>query len=218
MKGRMIPEMGETLADLLEGLGDVPPGRIPLRPPPGTAGEQDVIAGRRKPEKWLFELADRALVLKPPGFAQSVLAGALCHIVLNYLDEHELGVGFGPSAMYRLKDGLVRIPDFTFVSWGRLPGGEVPDVEIADIVPDLVVEFPRQGHTKREMDRKVREYFEAGVRLVWLIHYPQRTAEVYTSAKQQRQLTENSTLDGLDVLPGLMVPLHHLFARLDRQG
>src|SRR5436309_2445886 len=83
-RARLIPEMGDTLADLLENLGDVSPERIPLRPPPGTATERDVIAARKTPERWLFELADGVLILKPPGFAQSVLSGAVAHAVLSY--------------------------------------------------------------------------------------------------------------------------------------
>src|SRR6266576_5762924 len=94
-----IPEMGETLADLLKRLGGVPLERIPLRPPPGTATERDVIAARRAPERWLFELVDGVLILKPPGFAQSVLAGALGHAVWKYLDQNDLGAGFGGGVL-----------------------------------------------------------------------------------------------------------------------
>ena len=58
---------------------------------------------------------------------------------------------------------MVRIPDVAFVSWDRLPGGKRPNGPIPHLVPDLVVEMLSKSNTKREMDRKLREYFEAGV-------------------------------------------------------
>lgn len=211
------PEIGRSLADLVEDLGDVHPGRIPLRPPPGTATEADVIAARMKPERWLFELADGVLLLKPPSFIHSVLSGVVCSSVLTYLEREELGVGLGPSAMYRLKPGIVRIPDFSFIAWQRFVNGELPDVEIADFVPDMVVELPRPVHTRAEMDRKVNEYFEAGVRLVWLVNYPERTADVFRSANKRQHIQEDGTLIGEDVLPGFRLTLRALFDRLSRQ-
>jgi Uma2 family endonuclease len=214
----MIPAFGPTLADLVEGLGGVPLERIPLRPPPGTATEEDVLAARHTPERWLCELVDGALVLKAPGFAQSVLGGLVGSAVLNYLHQHDRGPGFGASAMYRLKAGLVRIPDFSYVSWQRLPGGKVPDVEIADFIPDLIVELPRSTHTQRELDRKVREYLDAGVRLVWMIHYPQQSAAVYTATTEPEHIPAHGALHGGEVLPGLVVPLASLFTHLEARG
>jgi Uma2 family endonuclease len=214
----MVPEFGPTLATLLESLGDIPPWRVPLRPAPGTAKERDVLAWRKTSERWLCELAEGTIILKAPGLAQSVLSGALAHRVLSLDRQKEIGVGLPDSTMYRLKPGLVRIPDFAFLSWSRLPGGELPDVKIADLVPDLVVEVPREGNTQREMDRKVREYLDAGVRQVWLIQYPQRTAEVYADTAEPRRLGGEEALDGSEILPGLVVPLSSLFARLRRKG
>src|SRR5437879_4543891 len=56
------PPVLETLADLLEKLGDVPLDRIRLQPPPGTATEEDVIAARNAPERRLCELVEGVLV------------------------------------------------------------------------------------------------------------------------------------------------------------
>src|SRR5207253_4960700 len=95
--------------------------------------------------------------------------------------------------------------------WDRLPGGRVPDVEIADCIPDLVVELPRDGNTEREMDRKVREYFEFGVRMLWMIRYPERNAAVYSSHTDTKRVLATGTLSVGDVLPGFDVPLASLF-------
>jgi Uma2 family endonuclease len=78
----------------------------------------------------------------------------------------------------------------------------------------LAVEILSPSNTTREMRLKVREYFESGVRLVWIIDPVKRTAEVYSAPEVKRSLTESGTLDGGDVLPGFRLPLAKLFERL----
>ena len=62
----ILPPAPLTMADLLEELGDIPPFRVRLRPPPGDATESDVLALHDK-ENRLFELVDGVLVEKASG-------------------------------------------------------------------------------------------------------------------------------------------------------
>ena len=84
--------------------------------------------------------------------------------------------------------------------------------------PDLAVEVLSESNTAEEMARKLREYFAAGVRLVWMIDPRDRTATVFTGPELSRMLDETHTLDGGDVLPGFQLPLRDLFAELDLQA
>lgn len=68
------------------------------------------------------------------------------------------------------------------------------------------------------MARKRREYFAAGVLLVWEIDPRTRTAAVYTATDRVTVRAEAQTLDGGDVLPGFTLPLRDLFAELDRHA
>ena len=63
------------------------------------------------------------------------------------------------------------------------------------------------------MERKLKDYFFAGVRLVWYIDLKKQTAEVYTSP-DQRVTVEEAMLDGGDVLPGFRLPMRSVFDRL----
>ncbi len=158
----------ETLDQLVERLGSVPLERIRLRPAPGTATEADLLAedaaGRR-----LCELVDGVLVEKPAGFLESRLAHILGYLIESYLEQNRIGIVSGADGPIRLIVGLVRMPDVAFFSRGRLPGGQIPRDAIANVIPDLAVEVISRKNTAAEMRRKVREYFEAGVRLVWLV-------------------------------------------------
>jgi Uma2 family endonuclease len=160
---------------------------------------------------------DGVLVEKVMGHAESYLAMWLGHLVQTFLDENDLGFVAGESAATRLLPGLVRIPDVSFISWDRLPSREVPTDPIAGLAPDLAVEVLSRGNTRAEMQRKLKEYFLAGVRLVWFVDPARRAVQVFTSPDDSATLMEGQSLGGGDLLPGLSVPLRKLFARLPRK-
>ncbi len=205
----------ETIADLLKRLGDIPPNRVPVRPSPGTAAEKDVIAALEAADKRLFELVDGTLVEKVMWDEESELALWLGSFLIQYVRKHKLGSVTGPDGITRLMPGLLRIPDLAFLSRARFPGGKRPRSPIRDLVPDLVVEVLSKGNTKKEMRRKLREYFHAGVRIVWYVDLKQRTVTVFTAVNRSVSLREGETLDGGSILPGFRIPLSQLFADRD---
>lgn len=203
----------ETLAELLDRLGGIPPERVRMRPAPGTATKRDVVAARESPERTLCELVDGTLVEKAVGAKESLLAVVIIQYLGSYVEENDLGVVLGPDGAMRLLPGLVRIPDVSFISWERLPGHEFPEEPIPDLVPDLAVEVLSKTNTKREMERKLLEYFEVGVRLAWLIYPRTQTAEIFTAPKVVKTIGKNQKLDGGVVLPGFSLALRKLFER-----
>jgi Uma2 family endonuclease len=202
-----------TVAELLHRLGDIPPERIRLRPTPGKATERDLL----KPDAKLCELIDGTLVEKTMGAVESMLNFEFGMFLGPFVKQHRLGIVLTADGMVRLMPGKVRLPDTCFISWDRLPGRRAPASPILDLAPDLAVEVLSAGNTKAEMERKLREYFEAGVRLVWLIDPKTRTVVVHTSPKASTKLSAGETLDGGDVLPGFALPLAELFECLDRR-
>ncbi|HEY8505263.1 MAG TPA: Uma2 family endonuclease [Gemmataceae bacterium] len=210
------PAAPETVAELLDRFGYVPPERILLRPSPAT--EADVLRLMEAPRKRLCELIDGVLVEKPTGFNESTLAGYLYVLLDNFIRPRNLGLLTTPDGSIRRFPGRVRIPDVAFVSWDRLPGRRRPAEPIPDLVPDLAVEVLSASNTAEEMRRKREEYFRAGVRPVWEIDPAARTATVYTAPDRGNTLGEADSLDGGEVLPGFRLPLRELFAELDRQG
>jgi Uma2 family endonuclease len=199
-----------TVSDLLYQLGDIPAYRVRLQPTPGTATEADVITVHDR-ENRLCELLDGVLVEKTMGYYESYIAATLIRLVGNFVVEHDLGIVAGADGMMRLAPGLVRIPDVSFVAWGKLPGRHLPRQPVPDLVPDLAVEVLSEGNTPREMARKLDEYFARGVRLVWLVNPETETVEVHTSRNQSIVLNRSAMLDGGVVLPGFALPIHTLF-------
>ena len=101
-----------------------------------------------------------------------------------------------PDGMLRLVPGLVRAPDVAFVSWGRIAEGTLSTEAIGGFAPDLAVEVLSPGNTKSEMARKRREYFGAGVRLVWEVNPRARTVDVYESPEHSIRLGGSQALEG----------------------
>jgi len=207
----------ETLADLLQYLGGIAPDRVRFRPPPGTATEEDVLAIHAR-EGRLYELIDGVLVEKAVGLRESYLASVLITILWSFVRPRNLGIVTGEAGTMRLAFGLVRIPDVAFISWQRLSGRRIPTELIPALAPDLAVEILSSSNTPGEMARKRQEYFAAGVQVVWQIDPNTRTVEVYTTPEQSTVLRETQILAGGTALPGFVLPLHELFAELDRQG
>ncbi len=203
-----------TLADLLDGLGNIPPNRIRMTPLPGTATEQDVLEVERRTGV-PAELIDGVLVEKTVGYLESLLAVALAGRLRDFVRPGKLGLVLGEAGTLRILPGQVRVPDVCFIRRDRFPEGKLPDVPMPAVAPDLAVEILSPSNTEGEMQRKLRDYFAAGVRLAWLIDPRTRTARVFTATDRFTLLHEHDVLAGGDVLPGFELPLATLFAEMD---
>jgi Uma2 family endonuclease len=207
----------QSLADLMERLGNVPSHRIRLHPPLGTATVKDVVRIREKEDR-LCELVEGVLVEKTMGLEESMLAVFLGTLLDAFVRPQNRGIILGADGAMRILMDLVRIPDVAFVAWDRFPERRLPKVPIPLVVPNLAVEVLSKSNTRKEMAIKRREYFNAGVELVWEIDPKKRTVTVYTSVKDITVLTIDDTLDGGTVLPGFELSINDLFAELDRHG
>jgi Uma2 family endonuclease len=76
----------------------------------------------------------------------------------------------------------------------------------------LPIEVLSPSNTKREMNRKLQEYFGAGAEFVWYIDPDTQTAKAYTSPDQHSIIELDGVLTGGDVLPGFELSLKALFS------
>src|SRR5262245_3398419 len=154
----------ETLADLVERLGGVPLNRIRLHPWPGKATVEDVVRLQEK-HGILCELIDGVLVEKAVGYEESNLGSVIVQVLNNFVIPRNLGLVAGEGGMLEILDNMVRIPDASFVSWDRLPGRRRPRKPVPRVAPNLVVEILSRSNTRKEMERKRKDCFEAGTEL-----------------------------------------------------
>jgi Uma2 family endonuclease len=98
-----------------------------------------------------------------------------------------------------------------FVSYTRWPASVVARESAWNVVPDLAVEIVSRTNLAEEMDSKVQDYFQAGVRLVWVFYPDAGRVYVYQSPTQVSILERIDTLDGGEILPDFRLPIVQLY-------
>jgi Uma2 family endonuclease len=161
-----------------------------------------------------FELVDGRLVERKMGNKWNWIATKVAIVLSNFVISARLGWVFTAEAGFRLNPGRpnnVRKPDVSFVRFGRLPDEE-PAEGYDYLAPDLVAEVISPGDTVRELEEKIDEYLQAGVRLVWILNPDNETVKVYRPDGTVVILRDGDELTGETVLSGFRCQVSELFA------
>jgi Uma2 family endonuclease len=133
----------------------------------------------------------------------------------NWNRQIKLGEAFDSSTVFILPNGARRSPD---VSWIRLERWNTLTVKEKEgfppIAPDFVIELVSPSDLKNQryedLQTKMQEYIDNGVRLGWLIEPAAKTVEIYRLGQQVEMLNNPQTLSGEDVLPGFTLDLNEI--------
>jgi Uma2 family endonuclease len=131
----------------------------------------------------------------------------------NFVKLHHLGRCFGSNTAYQCFPGRpahFRKPDTSFIARDRLPPGPLPTGHLT-IAPDLVVEVVSPKNTYEEIEEKIAEYREAGVKLIWVIRPRTKTAMVHRLDGTVAEIPADGFLDGETVVPGFRCRLADVF-------
>lgn len=153
----------------------------------------------------------RIVTMTAPGFEDGVIQTNIAAILWNFAKSKKLGTVLTESGVVtQRKSDTVRGPDVSYYSKKRAPLGK-RIIKYNDQPPDLCVEIVSPSNTRKELRKKLKEYFTAGVRMVWLIEPEDRSVTVLTNADQGKTLYEDAELNGGDVLPGFSCKVCELF-------
>jgi Uma2 family endonuclease len=159
-----------------------------------------------------YELVGGRIVeVTPADSLHSAVAVRIGRLLDAFVDDSGAGTVTGEQGGYLLSEDTVRAPDVAFIRADR-QRKTGPYFEGA---PDLAVEVLSPDDAASAVRAKIKDYFAAGARLVWIVDRFQREITVYRTATDAHILTEADTLDGGDVLPGFRVPVRKIFAVLD---
>lgn len=163
-----------------------------------------------------YELVRGRIVPMPPpthghGRAGFNIAGP----AFVFLQTNPLGqMAIGDSGIYTERDpDTVRGADLYFVSNLRLAKRDKTKGYLT-VAPDWITEVRSPSNTDAYIEEKLGEYFNIGVRMVWLVDPEARCVHVYRSLKDVRTFHENDTVGGEDVLPGFSLPVAKIFENL----
>jgi Uma2 family endonuclease len=178
--------------------------------------EPQVTPSEAVPEEALYEVVDGQRVQLPPMSAYSTLiASRLVQDLGPFSVAHRLG--FVVSEMLFILDAernLRRRPDVAFVSFERWPlDHPIPETGDWEMVPDLAIEVVSPNDLFDNVLAKMHEYFEKGVRQVWIVVPTKQQIYIFDSPTNVNILSAADEWDGGTLLPGLRLPVARLFQR-----
>ena len=154
------------------------------------------------------ELVKGVLVVREAaGYRHGEVAMNLATAIHSFVRAHRLGSVLAAATGFKLfsNPDTVRAPDVAFIRADRVPTPAPRGFPA--MAPDLAVEVLSPDDRPGEVLKKVADWLNAGVLLVWVVDPVRRVARVYRPDGTDSQLTERDALEGEDVLPGLSIPL-----------
>ena len=135
-----------------------------------------------------YEIVDgRRVELPPISFFANQVAFVLGRKLADFADQSDLGQ-VTVDNLFRLPALLNRSrrPDVAFVSFQRWPKSRpLPCTENAlEVVPELMVEVVSPTDQAEALQEKVPEYFQTGVRLVWVIYPVLSQVNAFTASPE----------------------------------
>jgi Uma2 family endonuclease len=153
----------------------------------------------------------RLVVREPAGFRHGRIAWKLAARLSEHVESQDLGILCAAETGFLLTrdPDTVRAPDIAFISRDRIP--EPEPVEYAELAPDLVVEVLSPDDRPGAVLAKVRDWLDAGTRLVWVVDPARRHVRVFRRDGSESVLAGTDRLDGEDVIPGFSCDVESLF-------
>jgi Uma2 family endonuclease len=184
---------------------------MPINMPITSINEQI----RALPPDTLYEIVDgEVIVAEPMGALGTIIAAMLTY----FLNRFALSSGHGIAlieGLYCFDENLPqRRPDVSFIPAAQWPANLRPDADPRSLqtVPTLAVEVISPSSLAAEIEDKRLEYFEAGVKAVWIVHPIPRTIHVYSSPDDCHVISADGVLDGGAAIPGFQVKMADVFA------
>ncbi len=158
----------------------------------------------------VYELVDGEILVSPAGMRHAEVAGKILAIIATFLENSPIGKVYTPDVGISLPNGNVRSPDVTFIRNDKLPGGKSPE-GFGELVPDFVIEVLSPSDGLTEVGRKIGEFLECGVPLVWLVDPKAETVTVYRSLSDTQHFTAGETITADAILPGFACNVSRFF-------
>ena len=160
-----------------------------------------------------FELVKGRVIEVPmPGAKHGKVCVKVVHLLMKYLEANPLGHVMSNDTLIVLRRGpdTSRGADVCFVSYAKLPPGDVPDGPL-EVIPELVFEVRSPSDSWTDAIEKMLDYLKAGVQAVVIFDPKTTSATLFRSDVRQEMFEAGDTLTVPDLLPGFAVPVRQFF-------
>ena len=145
--------------------------------------------------------------VSPNSLEQSEIIHRICAVLKEWAKSNDWGL-VAPDSWIELSPGVVRAPDVAYIPRDRIVN--LDPKHTLKAIPALDVEVISPHNTVREMTRKIQQYRDAGVELIWIVDPDKREVDIY-SALPLKTLRLGETLTDGKILPGFSLPLTLVF-------
>jgi Uma2 family endonuclease len=162
----------------------------------------DLVHRPENSNKWFELVRGQVIELPPPQKIHGFVSANSVLILGNYNHQRRKGyvTGNDSGVILERDPDTVRGPDAAL--YEDADRFEDLHPKYGEVPPRLAVEVLSPSDRADRITRKIMDYLNNGVDMVWLIDPENRTITVYRPDKGPRLLEENEELTGNDVLPG----------------
>jgi Uma2 family endonuclease len=152
------------------------------------------------------------VIMSPTGGETSRRNARVTSHLMIWADRDGTGIVYDSSGGFKLPNGAIRSPDAAWVrlnSWHQLADEEKE--KFVPLCPDFIIELRSSSDSLSELQDKMPEYLDNGVRLGWLIDPQEKRIHVYHQQARVEIPDNPQTINGDPVLQGFVLDLHHIW-------
>jgi Uma2 family endonuclease len=158
-----------------------------------------------------YELDEGELIeMTRPAYKHNRVVGNLFGELRDYCLKSRVGEALLSENLYALSPSTRRAPDVAVILGDRR--SELENAKVIGIVPEIAAEVLSPSETPRMIHRKLKQYFEAGVKEVWLIDPEVKEVEIWTGPALPEHELGGMAMITSPLLPGFKLSLETLFS------
>jgi len=151
---------------------------------------------------------DELIILPPSNLITGNREAELNGNLMIWNRQTKLGKVFSSSTVFTLPNGGKRSPDVAWIANERWDSLSIQEQEkFPKICPDFVIELRSRTDSLSQLQEKMQEYLNSGLRLGWLIDPQNQQVEIYRQNQSVEILSLPTSLSGENVLPGFILEL-----------
>jgi Uma2 family endonuclease len=151
---------------------------------------------------------DELIILPPSNLITGNREAELNGNLMIWNRQTKLGKVFSSSTVFTLPNGGKRSPDVAWIANERWESLTIQEKEkFAKICPDFVIELRFRTDSLSQLQEKMQEYLNSGLRLGWLIDPQNQQVEIYRQNQSVEIVSLPTSLSGENVLPGFILEL-----------
>lgn len=151
-------------------------------------------------------LKDELIIMAPTGGETGNRNIEIAADFVIWNRQAQLGKLFDSSTCFCLPQGGDRSPDIAWVEQSRWDALSPQEKEgFPPLAPDFVLELLSPSDRLKDLQDKMQEYLNSGVKLGWLINRKKYQVEIYRLGQLVEVLEKPTILSGENILPGFFL-------------